>query len=561
MPSDWTSFISSTVSNSDGLSPSSILICGPKSSGKSTFCRLLVNATLSRGNSSGKSRQEGATNQNAVAFLDLDPGQPEFSPPGDLSLVWLKSCILGPPFVHPTPIPQGGNTILRQHAFGYLSPRDDPSHYLECVIDLFSCFLNHSRSSRSPLLIINCSGWIQGDGLELLKEHIRVLMATKVVFMTASDETTRDILNALSTQKASVHAISAQPFTATLRTASSLRSMQTSSYFHLTDSEDSQLRWDPRPLSERAPLVAYYSGPEQSIFAIMVVGEEVNPNFFEIVLKGSVVSIVIIEDDAALPVSASANHTRGLPRSDLSSSPESANRGVSQSQDGPRSTASDPEKVTVRESFENGEKGENAPHLNHPSIRHSTSQIPFIASVNRTTRPLSPQYTRSIGQALIRSIDRDTHAFHLLTPIPSAELQALHEAKSKIVLVRGGRLDAPTWAYEEPFVFERARRRRVEREIDSHMKTGKEQRDDDDDGQDDRGGDKYGDDEEDSLEQKVERTPWAEIRRDNPPAGGLGDGARGKSKGTKKRSGRRDLRYRSQGQVVSGGERREMERR
>ena len=48
--------------------PPSVVVCGPKNAGKSTLARYLLNALL-------------ASNRRVV-FLDADPGQCEFSPPG-----------------------------------------------------------------------------------------------------------------------------------------------------------------------------------------------------------------------------------------------------------------------------------------------------------------------------------------------------------------------------------------------------------------------------------------------------------------------------------------------
>jgi hypothetical protein len=51
-----------------GVGPAVVAVCGPKGSGKSSFCRALVNALLSCGH-------------GAVVYLDTDCGQPEFTPP------------------------------------------------------------------------------------------------------------------------------------------------------------------------------------------------------------------------------------------------------------------------------------------------------------------------------------------------------------------------------------------------------------------------------------------------------------------------------------------------
>lgn len=49
-------------------SPLCVAVTGSKGSGKSAFGRLLVNSFLSQGH-------------RVVVYLDLDPGQPEFTPP------------------------------------------------------------------------------------------------------------------------------------------------------------------------------------------------------------------------------------------------------------------------------------------------------------------------------------------------------------------------------------------------------------------------------------------------------------------------------------------------
>ncbi|XP_078164327.1 pre-mRNA cleavage complex II protein family isoform X2 [Carex rostrata] len=58
-----------------------VAICGPKNSGKSTFSRFLLNTLLRR--------------YKRVAYLDTDVGQPEFSPPGCISLHIVDDLIKG----------------------------------------------------------------------------------------------------------------------------------------------------------------------------------------------------------------------------------------------------------------------------------------------------------------------------------------------------------------------------------------------------------------------------------------------------------------------------------
>lgn len=102
-----------------------VMVCGPKGSGKSTYVRFLVNALLSHKRS--EIRAIAAANQDAgiypdddstdghhhrhphnrnridsaaaplVAYLDLDPGQPEHTTPGLISLSLVHAPLLSPP--------------------------------------------------------------------------------------------------------------------------------------------------------------------------------------------------------------------------------------------------------------------------------------------------------------------------------------------------------------------------------------------------------------------------------------------------------------------------------
>lgn len=72
------------------LECSSGKICpfGGKGVGKSTFVKWLANRFLS------------AEPKTEVLFIDLDPGQTEFTPPGMLSAKVISEPILGPNFCH-----------------------------------------------------------------------------------------------------------------------------------------------------------------------------------------------------------------------------------------------------------------------------------------------------------------------------------------------------------------------------------------------------------------------------------------------------------------------------
>ena len=266
--------------------PVAVMVCGPKSAGKSSFCRIISNSLLSR-------RQATQERVNRVAFIDLDPGQPEFSPPGELSLVMLQSYILGPPFTHP--MVSGESKVTRAHHFGYLSPKEDLDHYYNCALDLYNHYQQLARDHGPCRLVVNCSGWIQGSGLELLANLIRTLRLTDVIYMsTTGPEEVVDALNKAATQtNTALHLLSSQASNAATRTAADLRLMQTVSYFHLDEPENGNLRWNPYPLTSQPPLVVHYAGPKQAIHAVMILGDAQNSEFISSALDGCVVSITI----------------------------------------------------------------------------------------------------------------------------------------------------------------------------------------------------------------------------------------------------------------------------
>ena len=474
--------------SADNPRPISVMLCGPKGSGKSTFCRILANSLLTRMDVHSKSNNS-VQGGGRVAFLDLDPGQPEFSPPGEISLVQLQSYNFGPPFTHPAPLYSKGDQLVRAHHIGAVTPKDDPDHYVRCALDLWNDYRRILKLYPSCPLIINCSGWVLGSGLEILQEFISCMSLTHIIYTstTGLDEVVGSLMEAAKRVKTPIHTLTSQPSEFATRTAADLRMMQTLSYFHLEEPEGGNLRWNPSPLTEMAPLVVHYAGPRQAIFGIMVLGEEQDPENLMDMLAGCVVGLVAIEDDSAISVQKSENvdveiESSGEPQIEDEQAAEDFQTtenlqdvqqtpGFNLRMDSSSDVDSDTGSVSnFRASFpleqkELRNKSHNhaasakeakrpSAHLLHPSISRTPEGLPYLPS-----NPLDPRKSHSLGQALIRGIDASTEALHLITPIPAAALQALHGKKTKIVLVRG-KLDAPVWAYKEELVAAASRRRR-----------------------------------------------------------------------------------------------------
>ncbi|KAH9503624.1 Polynucleotide 5'-hydroxyl-kinase nol9 [Bulinus truncatus] len=145
---------------SDGLEakkPPIVLCCGAKNTGKSTFNRMLLNATLQ--------------SIESVAYLECDVGQTEFSPPGTMSLHILSQPVLAAPFCHQ-------KQAERMVFYGDASPSQDPSFYIKCLKFVFEAYKELSQ----PLpLIVNTMGFPEGIGLMLLIDTMHIVEPDLVI--------------------------------------------------------------------------------------------------------------------------------------------------------------------------------------------------------------------------------------------------------------------------------------------------------------------------------------------------------------------------------------------
>lgn len=448
-PGDWHILSSALVSQGQVGRPKAILVCGPKGSGKSTFSRMITNAILTKLPTTSKASSK-SSDSPTVALLDVDPGQPEFSPPGEISLVQIQSCNLGPPFSHPS-ANNDGVKLIRSHYIGSTSPKDDPQHYLRCVLDLLHHYKQMLSQHPSCSLIMNTAGWIQGTGLELLVDFIRHIGLTDVIYtsMQGPSEVVETISKATTKAEIPLHFLTSEPVEVPARSAADLRTMQTLSYFHLDDAEMGYLRWNAKPIYDMTPLSVYYAGPNQAIYGVLLLGQELDTEFLHQVLEGCIVGLVVVENDAALPPLSEAQKPESLSNNDSSHDDQSSDNDPSSSD------SNDPNFVFPDTSvLPNPPLNYNQTH----TLPRTSSQIPYLPATSSLTPPLPPIHTRSLGQALIASIFPDTHTLNLITPIPLSTLDALHSQQKKIVLVKGD-LETPTWALKED-LYRRTQRRR-----------------------------------------------------------------------------------------------------
>lgn len=332
-------------------------------------------------------------NDCGVVALDCDPGHPEYSIPGHLSLYLLRDPNFGPPFSHP--ITHGKqNRLIRAHSIASTTPSNDIELYMSCIQDLLS---HYSAQYSNQPLIINTPGWILGTGLEILVGLIQILSPTAVVYM--SKEGPVEVVESLKEASKSIplYALPSQGSELVVRNSSSLRAMQTISYFHLQNERANNLRWDPTPLSTLPPIQVSYSGKHAGILGILCLGDQPPPELLIESINGSILAIAVIDDQAAIPEYNSSG-TLDTPTKDS----------------------------TI--------------------IRTPKEQIPYFNP--RKTITLDPRYSHTIGCLLVRGIDIQHRRLQVITPIPPNVFHEVREANKSIVLI-SGKLDTPSWAYTE----------------------------------------------------------------------------------------------------------------
>lgn len=172
IPDDWRSAAEFIANNGDCPAiPPIVVVCGAQNVGKSTFARFLVNTLLRR--------------YTKVGYLDTDVGQPEFTPPGCLSLHILEK-----------PNPDLSTLCLRTpercYFYGDISPKGDPRAYLRTIVNLYDHFrkeyydaqpsdkLELSKRVQIPL-VVNTHGWVKGIGYDALVDMLRYMVPTHVV--------------------------------------------------------------------------------------------------------------------------------------------------------------------------------------------------------------------------------------------------------------------------------------------------------------------------------------------------------------------------------------------
>ncbi|XP_047030727.1 polynucleotide 5'-hydroxyl-kinase NOL9 isoform X1 [Helicoverpa zea] len=137
------------------------IVCGGKGLGKSTFLRYFINRMLANG---------------PVLVIDLDPGQPEFTVAGNVSVTIVDKPLLGPNYTH---LKKPEMTLN----IGMISTMDNVDRFVSAINKLFMHCLSHGEYSSMPW-IINTMGMCTQMGLKFL---LLTIMKAQPTFLLQID--------------------------------------------------------------------------------------------------------------------------------------------------------------------------------------------------------------------------------------------------------------------------------------------------------------------------------------------------------------------------------------
>ncbi|RYO90870.1 hypothetical protein DL762_002467 [Monosporascus cannonballus] len=408
------------------------MVTGPKSAGKSTFGKLLVNRLVTYSPNGTKNKR-----MPDVAVLDLDLGQPEYGVPGQISLIRLNEPVLQPSFCRP--LPGDGFELIRSHSLASISPASDPDLYIEAACDLATHYRNILGTCP---LIINTPGWIQGTGLDLLTSLIADLRPEDVIYMsqTGPAEAVDALQEACKT--ATFSTVPSQTTQYTSRTAAHLRAMQAMSYFHAEAEVGQPLKkWNTNPLTTVPPWLVSYAGENRGIFGIMLYDYQTSPDLLADAINGTILAAVEVESDLAF-------------------------RDLVDQKTGAKGGDDDTHGADTRMDVDDDNDYDDPKPTATPSLDELQNRLtvptpeglPFIGTTHGTTHgtTLDPRYSRFLGLVLVRGIAVRNKALQLLTPIAAERIDEVSTRGGEVVLV-SGRFDPPSWAYTEDLYYRRGR--------------------------------------------------------------------------------------------------------
>ncbi|AGO13331.1 AaceriAFR189Cp [[Ashbya] aceris (nom. inval.)] len=154
-----------------------VMCIGGKNSGKSTLLRLLLQKFL-HGNRPTSKKGTGVLHEvDIVNYLDMDPGQPEYSAPDSISWSRLTSDTLS----LGQHMAQGHREIVEMTYIGSSTPQTWPEMYLAAMERIIHKWETEGHMNTS---VLNLPGWIKGFGITIINKALELFKPTHIIFLT-----------------------------------------------------------------------------------------------------------------------------------------------------------------------------------------------------------------------------------------------------------------------------------------------------------------------------------------------------------------------------------------
>jgi polynucleotide 5'-hydroxyl-kinase GRC3/NOL9 len=361
-----------------------VLVSGAKGAGKSTFCRVLINhmLTMEVNGNTGKMKAF----PDGVVFLDIDPGQPELAAPSIIYLAHLRAPLLGPAFANIIAAGLTDNVMLRMHYLGAYTPREYPSHYQSCISDLLSLYCDYGNVP----LVVNTCGWIAGSGKSVMLSAVQGMKLTNLIHIGDSRNTAlQDIMESdAGGDEKVLTQIRSHKKRSALRSARDLREMQLLVYLHASSVVQGRVLHDLLPLTASRDCLPTKSGASTSLSTIVLLDEDVRPEYLIEALNGAVAAIVAIKHDSPLYEIMTGNMRSGT-------------------------------------SF----------HAGMHVISSLNGRVPHLVYGAKAANPLDPQTTECIGLGYIAMAKSQARQLHIRSPVSAAQIASEVARGYKIALV------------------------------------------------------------------------------------------------------------------------------
>ncbi|AEY97873.1 FAFR189Cp [Eremothecium gossypii FDAG1] len=153
-----------------------VMCIGGKNSGKSTLLRLLLQKFL-HGNKSTTKATGVSHETDVVNYLDMDPGQPEYSAPDSISWSKLTSETLS----LGQHLAQGHREMIQTTYIGSSTPQTWPEMYLTAMEHIIHKWEMEGQMNTA---LLNLPGWIKGFGITIINKAMELFKPTHIIFLT-----------------------------------------------------------------------------------------------------------------------------------------------------------------------------------------------------------------------------------------------------------------------------------------------------------------------------------------------------------------------------------------